>query len=186
MLRHKGTQRIETSRLVLRKAASEDGRAMFRNWTSDPEVTKFLTWPTHENKETTDYVLNLWLADYEKPNFYQWMIVPKELGEPVGTISAVRVDEDLEEIEIGYCIGKNWWRRGYVSEALSSVIKFFFEEVGADIVTATHDVNNPNSGGVMRKCGMKYQGTTAASGQNNQGVCDVANYAIERSSWEKI
>ena len=40
MLTHKGTQTIETSRLILRKAVREDAVAMFRNWASDPEVTK--------------------------------------------------------------------------------------------------------------------------------------------------
>ena len=48
MLTHKGTQRIETPRLILRRAIWEDAQAMFNNWASDPEVTKFLTWPPHE------------------------------------------------------------------------------------------------------------------------------------------
>lgn len=186
MLKHKGTQRVETPRLILRRAVSEDGQAMFRNWTSDPEVTKYLTWPTHENQETTDFVLNLWLGDYEKPDFYQWLIVPKDLGEPIGTISVVRLQDEKGEAEIGYCIGKNWWHRGFVSEALSAVMKYLFEEVGFHRVTATHDPRNPNSGGVMRKCGMKYEGTAVASGHNNQGVCDVAQYGIACSDWQKL
>ena len=45
MLTHKGTQTIETPRLILRRAVREDAEAMFRNWASDPEVTKYLTWP---------------------------------------------------------------------------------------------------------------------------------------------
>ena len=80
MLIHKGTQRIESARLILRQAIPEDAKPMFRNWASDSEVTKYLTWPTHENQETTDFVVNLWLSDYEKPDNYQWMIVPRELS----------------------------------------------------------------------------------------------------------
>jgi ribosomal-protein-alanine N-acetyltransferase len=186
MLIHKGTQRLETPRLILRQAIPEDAKPMFRNWASDPAVTRYLTWPTHENQETTDFVLNLWLADYEKPDYYQWMIVPKDVGEPIGTISVVRLEDKAEEAEIGYCIGKKWWYRGYVSEALSAVIQYLFKEVGLNCLTAGHDVNNPNSGAVMRKCGMKYEGTAAASGRNNQGVCDMANYAILREDWETM
>ena len=186
MLIHKGTQRIETARLILRQAIPEDAKPMFRNWASDPEVTKYLTWPTHENQETTDFVVNLWLSDYEKPDNYQWMIVPRELGEPIGTISVVRLEDKVREAEIGYCIGRNWWHRGFVSEALSAVIDFLFAEVGMDRVSATHDVNNPNSGAVMRKCGMKYEGTKAASGRNNQGICDLAQYAIARENWKTM
>ena len=39
MLTHKGTQTIETSRLILRKAQIEDAQPMFNNWAADPEVT---------------------------------------------------------------------------------------------------------------------------------------------------
>ena len=59
MLTHKGTQTIETSRLILRRAIREDAEAMFRNWASDPEVTKYRTWPTYEKVETAYQILDL-------------------------------------------------------------------------------------------------------------------------------
>ena len=109
MLTHKGTQTIETSRLILRRAVRDDAEPMFRNWASDPEVTKYLTWPTYEKVETAHQILDLWASEYEKPNYYQWMIVLKELGEPIGSISVVRQNDRVEEAEIGYCIGSHWW-----------------------------------------------------------------------------
>ena len=185
MLTHKGTQTIETSRLTLRRAVCEDAEPMFRNWASDPEVTKYLTWPTYEKVETAHQILNLWASEYEKPNYYQWMIVLKELGEPIGSISVVRQNDRVEEAEIGYCIGSHWWHRGIVPEALTAVIMYLFEEVGMNRVAARHDPNNPNSGRVMRKCGMKYEGTHRACDRNNQGICDAAQYAILRSEWKR-
>jgi len=183
MLTHKGTQTIETSRLILRRAIREDAEPMFRNWASDPEVTKFLTWPTHDSVTVSEMVIGSWLQEYEKESYYQWMIVLKELGEPIGSISVVRQNDRVEEAEIGYCIGSHWWHRGIVAEALTAVIKYLFEEVGMNRITARHDPNNPNSGRVMRKCGMQYEGITHASDRNNQGICDAAHYAIERSEW---
>ena len=112
MLTHKGTQTIETSRLILRRAIREDAEPMFRNWAADPEVTKYLTWPTYEKVETAYQILDLWASEYEKPNYYQWMIVLKELGEPIGSISVVRQNDRVEESEIGYCIGSRWWHKG--------------------------------------------------------------------------
>lgn len=185
MLTHKGTQTIETARLILRRAVREDAEAMFRNWASDPEVTKYLTWPTYEKVETAHQILDLWTSEYEKPNYYQWMIVLKELGEPIGSISVVRQNDRVEEAEIGYCIGSRWWHRGIVSEALAAVIEYLFTEVGMNRVAARHDPNNPHSGGVMRKCGMKYEGTHRACDRNNQGICDAAQYAILRSERKK-
>ena len=180
MLTHKGTQTIETPRLILRRAVREDAEVMFRNWASDPEVTKFLTWPTYQTVETAYPILDLWIEGYEKPDFYQWMIVLKEIGEPIGSISVVRQNDRVEEAEIGYCLGSKWWHRGIMSEALAAVIDYLFTEVGLNRIAARHDPNNPHSGGVMRKCGMIYEGTTLSSDKNNQGICDAAHYAILR------
>ena len=185
MLIHKGTQTIETSRLVLRRAIREDAEPMFRNWASDSEVTKFLTWPAHSNIAVSEMVIGSWLQEYEKESCYQWMIVLKELDEPIGSISVVRQNDRVEEAEIGYCIGSPWWHRGIMTEALSAVIEYLFMEVGMNRVVARHDPNNPNSGGVMRKCGMKYEGTNRACDRNNQGICDAAQYSILRSEWQK-
>ena len=185
MLTHKGTQTIETPRLILRKAAAEDAEAMFQNWAPDPEVTKFLTWPTYTSVDTAHYILDLWGKEYEKPDFYQWMIVPKTLGAPIGSISVVHQREDIGEAEIGYCIGRNWWHKGIMTEALCAVMDYLFGDVGMNRIKATHDVNNPHSGSVMKKCGMQYEGTSRASGRNNQGICDLATYGILRSDWEQ-
>ncbi len=185
MLTHKGTQTIETPRLILRRARREDAKPMFRNWASDPKVTKYLTWPTYETVETAYPILDLWISEYEKLNYYQWMIELKELGEPIGSISAVRQNEKIEEAEIGYCIGSQWWHKGIMTEALSAVIEYLFTQVGMNRIAARHNPNNPHSGGVMRKCGMKYEGTNRACDRNNQGICDAAQYAILRSEWNR-
>ncbi len=185
MLTHKGTQTIETSRLLLRQACREDAEPMFRNWASDPQVTKFLTWPVHSSIAVTEAVIGSWVQEYEKENYYQWMIELKEIGQPIGTISVVRQNNRAEEAEIGYCIGSRWWHQGIMTEALSAVIEYLFTEVGMNRISARHDPNNPHSGGVMRKCGMKYEGTNRACDRNNQGICDAAQYAILRSEWKQ-
>ena len=184
MLTHKGTRTIETDRLILRRAVREDAEAMFRNWASDPEVTKFLTWPAHSTISISEMVIGSWIQEYEKTGYYQWMIVLKELGEPIGSISVVRLNESVEEAEIGYCIGQNWWHKGIVSESVAAVMEYLFGEVGMNRISARHDPNNPHSGGVMRKCGMKYEGTTRSSDRNNQGICDAAHYGVLQEEWE--
>ena len=182
MLIHKGTQTIETPRLILRKAVYEDAGPMFRNWASDPEVTKYLTWPPHENVEVTQNLLERWTTEYKKDDYYHWMIVLKEIGEPIGSLLVTTVGR-AQSAHIGYCIGQQWWHKGIMSEALQAVINYLFCEIGYHRIEAMHDPNNPNSGRVMRKCGMKYEGTTRASDRNNQGICDADHYAIIRSDW---
>lgn len=152
---------------------------MYDNWATNPNVTKFLTWQTHESIEVTAAVLREWVARYYEPDFYQWAIVLDEIDEPIGSMSVVRIDEEKSEFEIGYCIGEKWWRRGYTSEAFSRVIRFLFDEVGAKRICAKHDLDNPNSGRVMLKCGLKYEYILKASGKNNSNsACDLAIYSI--------
>ena len=183
MLTHKGTQTIETPRLILRKAVVEDAEPMFHNWATDPEVTKFLTWPIHDSISVTRKLLEGWVAAYEKDDYYHWMIVLKEIGEPIGSLLVSTVGR-AQSAHVGYCIGKRWWHQGIMPEALHAVMGFLFEEVGYHRIESRHDPNNPNSGRVMRKCGMQYEGTMHASDQNNQGICDADYYAILRSDWK--
>ena len=177
-MKHQGTKTIETPRLILRRFTLEDAPAMYRNWASDPEVTKFLTWPAHSSVEISRQVLLDWTGQYEEDTFYQWAIVPKITGEPVGSIGAVCLNEQAQLVHIGYCIGANWWHQGITSEAMKAVMDYFFDEVGVNRVESRHDPRNPNSGAVMRKCGMRFEGTLRQSDWNNQGICDASWYGI--------
>lgn len=177
-MKHIGTQQLETQRLILRRFVLEDAQAMYDHWASDDEVTRFLTWPTHGSVQVSEAVLSDWVSHYAEDNYYQWAIVPKSLGQPIGSIAAVHIHDRIGKAEIGYCIGRAWWHRGIMSEALAAVIRFFLEEVGSDRVEACHDPNNPHSGAVMAKCGMVYEGTQRQAGINNSGKCDLSWYAI--------
>ena len=176
-MNHLGTVTLETERLILREFLPEDAPAMYKNWAADPEVTRFLTWPTHANLHITEEVIHQWIRGYQRPDFYQWAIELKELGQPVGSIAVVSYNNDVDSAQVGYCLGKQWWNRGIMTEALSAVMDFLFREVNARRVEARHDSRNPRSGAVMRKCGMEYEGTLRQSDKNNQGICDACWYA---------
>ncbi len=174
----KGTVTLETERLILRRFRPDDAAAMFRNWANDPEVTKYLTWPTHTDISVSQAVIDSWIPLYDEMSHYSWAIVLKELGEPIGSIAAVEQRDDIKMVHIGYCIGRKWWRQGYTSEALAELLRFFFEEVGVNRIESRHDSRNLNSGKVMIKCGLKYEGTMRQDDRNNQGVCNSVRYAM--------
>jgi len=93
------------------------------------------------------------------------------------------MDEKVDSVHIGYCIGKKWWGQGITTEALGALIRFFFEEVKANRIDSRHDPRNPGSGKVMMHCGMKYEGTMRQADRNNQGLCDYMAYAILASEY---
>lgn len=181
-MNHIGTQTIETDRLILRRFALSDAQAMFDNWASDDEVTKYLTWPSYTDVSAVEQKLEQWISRYTDADRYHWAIILKENGpQPIGSIGVCHWHEDGAVPEIGYCMGKRWWHQGIMSEALGAVIGFLFGRVGVERIMARHDVNNPHSGGVMHKCGMTFQGVEEKAIRNNQGESDCACYLIERT-----
>jgi len=175
---HKGTVRLETERLVLRRFTGADAVAMFENWASDPMVARYVTWAAHDSIEISRQVIADWISGYEHGNKYEWAIELKDDCEVIGSIGAVPND-DLSQVHVGYVIGRPWWHRGYATEALTELIRFFFTDIGAKRIEAVHDPRNPNSGKVMQKAGMQYEGTLRQSMLTNDGeLVDAVYYAI--------
>jgi len=185
-MNHKGTTIIETERLILRPFTMADADPMYRNWASDPEVTKFLTWPAHSSTQVSEKVLESWCPSNADVENYQWAIVRKNINEPIGSIGVVKLNNDIESADIGYCIGRTWWGQELMPEALKAIIDFLFNEVGFNRIAACHDVNNPKSGRVMQKSGMSYEGTWRAAGRNNLGRVDEVWYSILRDEYKQV
>ena len=182
-MEHKGTRNLETGRLLLRRYTPGDGQAMFDNWASDDEVTRYLTWPTHSSVEVTDRVVADWAARYDDPAVYHWGIVWKATGALIGDIAVVRQSADIDEAELGWCLSRAFWGRGVMPEAARTVLAYLFGEVGFNRVCSRHDVNNPKSGRVMAKIGMAREGVLRKAGRNNTGICDMAVWAILAEDW---
>ena len=182
-MNHLGTKEIKTQRLTLRKFNENDAVMAYRNWTSDEKVIKFLTWPVHQSVDVTKKVLNDWIESYQDLSFYQWAIVLDEINEPIGSISVVDINEQTNMVHIGYCIGSQWWHQGITSEAFAAVIQYLFEEVKVNRIETQHEPNNTNSGKVMKKCGLTYEGTLRQAMHSNQGIVDACVYGILASEY---
>lgn len=184
MLNHIGTKKMETERLILRRFTEEDAQDMYNNWASDPEVTKYLTWPTHKSLDVTKRVIGMWTSSYDNPEYYHWAIELKETGSVIGCISLMNIDNNIDNCEVGFCIGSDFWNKGLVTEAFNAVIGFAFKEVGFERITARHHVGNDASGRVMVKCGLKYEGTLRKINRNGQGqLVDCKYYSILKDEY---
>ena len=89
-----GTQILQTERLILRPFTPEDAEGMYRNWASDPEVTRYLTWPAHSSADVTQMLLRDWVSRYENGDYFNWAIGWKENGQIIGNISVVNMIEE--------------------------------------------------------------------------------------------
>lgn len=147
------TKCIETERLLLRKVKKEDAEAMFNNWASDPEVTKYITWSTHENIEITKQIINFWLEEEQDPKTFRFMITLKNSCELIGSIDVVGYIDNNPEI--GYCLSRKYWNKGFITEACKAFVKYLFDKGYKQIVIEA-DVNNIASNRVIEKCGFTF------------------------------
>lgn len=179
---HIGTREIATERLTLRRFEIEDAENAYYNWLSDQETTKYLTWQAYGSVEDAEEKLKEWIESYDDTSFYNWAIELNDLEQPIGNISVVRKDDEIESVELGFCIGSRFWNQGYMTEALTAIVRFFINEVGAARVEARHDVENIYSGKAMLSAGMEYEGTLRHAAKNNTGIVDLAVYSKIKSA----
>ena len=145
------TPTIVTERLILRKFTEQDLKALFLIL-KDEEVNKFLPWfPVKNLEETKRFYVERYASKYQSAQAYAYAICLKNDNIPIGYI---KVDMG-ESHDLGYGLRKEFWHQGIVSEAAKAVVEQVRKD-GLPYITATHDRNNPRSGMVMQKVGMKY------------------------------
>ena len=94
---------------------------MYANWASDSEVSKFLTWPNHSSVAVTKSLLADWIPRYEDGGYFNWVMEHKETGKAIGNISVVKLNENTEAADMGYCMSRAYWGQGLMPEAFAYV-----------------------------------------------------------------
>ena len=178
-MEHKGTKTIETERLTLRPFVIEDAQAMFDNWAGREAVTRTTQWTRHESVFETEGILTAWCALYGDARVYNWAIVLKETNQPIGNIACMDFSERDSRCTVGYCLSDDHWNQGLTTEALGAVLDFLFTKVGVHKVESYHAADNPASGRVMEKNGMKKEGVLRAQLFGKDGKFhDAAVYGL--------
>lgn len=146
------TPTLKTEHLILRKFTENDLKALYEIY-CDEEVNKFLPWyPLHTLEEAKEFYKRQYESKYNQEQSYAYAICSRENNYPIGYISVTTNDS----YDLGYGIRKEFWHKGIVTEAGKAVIEQLKKD-GIPYITATHDVNNPRSGRVMKRLGMSYQ-----------------------------
>lgn len=146
---------LETDRLILRPLRAMDADEVYRNWASDPEVARYMSWSVHTDVQVTKD----WLLDEEKQidvdGFYNWGFERKSDHVLIGS-GGIYYKADKEMFNLGYNVMKSCWHQGYASEAAARILRFAKTELQQNKLFAYHAKDNPNSGKVMEKVGFYY------------------------------
>jgi len=143
---------LETERLILRPIALEDAEAVYQ-WTSDERVTKYMSYPTHTDISQT----KAWItATFTDETEWNWAFVLKRENRVIGTGSIGSSADMPGYWGFGYNFHYDYWHKGYCTEATKAMIDFAHRKLGVNKICAYHAVENPRSGRVMEKCGLKF------------------------------
>ena len=159
MLKHNGTNIIETERLILRRFEYTDDIAMLKNWVADEKIQSLYSEPVYTTKEAVKELLDKYIGSYEKNDYYRWAIIEKSCDECIGQIAYFLVDNKNHFAEIEYCIGSDFQCNGYATEATKAVIAYGFEKMNLHKVQICTKTINLPSKRVIEKCGFTYEGT---------------------------
>lgn len=176
--------RLETPRLILRRLEMRDAPDLF-DYSRDPQVAKHVLWDAQTSVSEARAYVRYMLRRYRAGEPASWGIEEKETGRVVGTIGYMWYQRDNNACEVGYSLARRRWNRGYMTEALAEVLRFSFEELGVHRVEAQHEVENAASGAVMRKCGMRKEGTLRGRLYNKGRYVDVDLYAMLREDYAR-
>ncbi len=148
-----GDDVLSGPRILLRPPRLDDAENLFAHVTSDPKVTKYLSWTPHPDVSETRRVITDLLNVGDD---HTWVMVLRDTGEVVGELGYRAPRSHVAQL--GYCLGREWWGRGLTSEAVSVLLQQLQQDSGVFRVSAACHVDNVGSAKVLERCGLALEG----------------------------
>ena len=163
---------LTTERLVLRGALPKDIDPMFAAY-SDPEAMRFWSTEPHADKSVTQALLERRITHWKhtKTNFQLTLD-----GEYIGNAG------NFFENEVGFMLRREYWRHGYVSEAMNTIIPYLWQVTTHLHLTADADPNNAASCGLLENLGFTVSHTAKNTFCINGVWSDSVYYKLYRPS----
>src|SRR4051812_37639961 len=141
-----------TARLAARPPHPDDAEAVFASYASDPEVTRYLSWPAYTRVQPLAVFLQECAAHWENGRGpFAWLLSLKGTTAPIGSIG---VTIENGKAMFGYVLAKNFWHCGFAAEALTPLVDWALAQPGIYRAWAFCDVENIASVRVMEKAGL--------------------------------
>ncbi|WP_435923871.1 GNAT family N-acetyltransferase [Paenibacillus sp. DYY-L-2] len=169
---------IDSERLRLRRMERKDARELHRYW-SDPEVVRYMNIPPFASIEDTVEMINLLNGLSESEDTLRWGIELKETGLLIGSVGFnVWELSGAYRGEIGYDLGRDFWGRGYMSEALRMVLAYGYGTMGLNRIEALVDPRNTASRELLRAFGFREEGLLREYQKTENGFVDLLMYSL--------
>ena len=141
---------------MLRRPRVSDEPAIFARYASDPEVTRYMAWPTHKSLDDTHAFVRL-----SDDAWARWPLAGPYLvfaRDGVTLLGSAGIVNDTETVaQIGYVLARDAWGRGYATEALLASVEAA-RAAGVRRVEAGVHVDHQVSRRVLEKAGFVHEG----------------------------
>jgi len=144
-----------TQQLTLRRPRLSDADDIFDSYAADSEVTRYVTWRPYNDRHEVAPFLRSRLARWDSGEEFSWAITRPQEYRAIGMIGC-RVREHAADI--GYVMSRNYWNRGYTTEAANAIVNWASNLEFVYRVWAVCDVENKASARVLEKIGMQREG----------------------------
>jgi RimJ/RimL family protein N-acetyltransferase len=147
---------FQTERLLLRRPEAADAAEIFRRWTQDPEVTRYLVWEPHTSIAESEAHISRCRASWADGTAFVWFLEDRTGGGLVGSVAS-RLSQ--RGVNLGYLLARDAWGKGLMVEALTPIVEFWLSQPQVFRVWATCDIENRGSQRVLEKAGFQLEGT---------------------------
>lgn len=151
----KAPEHIETARLLLRRPTAADAETIFRRYSSDPEVTRYVGWPGHRSVAETREFLAWSYGEWERSPAGPYLLCSRSTGELLGGTGLAF--ETPYRASTGYVLARDAWSRGLATEALGSMVELATALEVKRLYALCH-VDHRASARVLEKCGFEREG----------------------------
>jgi RimJ/RimL family protein N-acetyltransferase len=170
---------LKTKRLVLRQLIVEDAEELFKTL-SDDAVMRYWSSGPHQNvNETISYIA--WNADADAE--HKCWAVTSDGARAMGWV--ILLPHRKDSFELGYILGRQHWRQGYLSEAAEAVLDYAFLELAARRVMADTDPENHASIRLLEKLGFQKEGHLRCEWETHIGIRDSLIFGLLSDEWKE-
>jgi RimJ/RimL family protein N-acetyltransferase len=162
---------LETDRLTLRMWREQDFEP-YAKMCADPEIMRFLGGKTLNRLEAWRHLAFL-IGHWDLLGYGHWAVEEKASGAFAGRVGFLN-PADWPGFEIGWTLGRNFWGKGYATEAAQRALQFAFNELDKSHVISLIHPDNKASIRVAERLGEKLEGNTELLGNN------VLIYGLDR------
>ncbi len=142
---------IVTDRLYLHRLRYEDAEEIFYTYASKSEVTRFVSWPTHQTLQDTKEFLRYAINGWDSGTDYSFAVRLKESNRLIGSIGVIN---DNGKLQFGYVFSTTQWNKGYATEVCQRLMSLLRNQKGVYRIQTFVDAENVSSARVLVKSGL--------------------------------